>query len=297
MKNDLLIDQLLTEDRVILAREHRSLRHALSHAAVSGRLARLLPGVYVDAGQSDDLATRVAAVARWDPSAVICGRAAAALTYWPEIAVGPVAVASPVRHASQGGFVFTERRIPPELVHGEAGVRVTTPSLTAIELATPDFTDPIDVALRNRQVTLSTLREALALTPHRRGNQDRRRVLLDSRGEPWSAAERLAHRLYRQAGITGWVSNHRIVLPGCGTYYLDMAFRRERLVSEIDGRIHQTDQALFESDRLRQNALVLDGWMVLRFTWRMLEDDPTYVLATTRRALAHRGTNARLKSA
>ncbi|HEX2308075.1 MAG TPA: hypothetical protein VHI14_07145 [Jatrophihabitantaceae bacterium] len=35
----------------------------------------------------------------------------------------------------------------------------------------------------------------------------------------------------------------------------------------------------FESDRLRQNELVAAGWRVLRFTWRMLYDDPDRVLA------------------
>jgi very-short-patch-repair endonuclease len=31
---------------------------------------------------------------------------------------------------------------------------------------------------------------------------------------------------------------------------------------------------LFESDRWRQNALVAQGWRVLRFTWAMLCDHP-----------------------
>ena len=49
---------------------------------------------------------------------------------------------------------------------------------------------------------------------------------------------------------------------------------------------------LFESDRIRQNALMLRGWLVLRFTWHMLDSDPSYVIATTQEALALRGTNA-----
>jgi very-short-patch-repair endonuclease len=43
---------------------------------------------------------------------------------------------------------------------------------------------------------------------------------------------------------------------------------------------------VFESDRLRQNALLLAGWLVLRFTWQMLTEDPDYVVRTTRQALA-----------
>ena len=292
VKSDLAIENLLAENPVILLRENRKLRNAIQRATEAGTLTRLLPGVYLDAGRSDDLATRVSAVGRWDPCAVICGRAAAALTYWPEIEVGTIEVCSKVRHAPQPGFSFTEREIPPELVQDCGDIAMTVPSLTAIELATFDFTDPIDIALRKRQVSLAGLQYALDLTPHRRGHADRRQVLLDSRDEPWSAAERLAQRIYRRAGITGWMSNLRTVIPGRGTYYLDIAFRQERVASEIDGRIHQTDASLFESDRTRQNALLLDGWLLLRFTWRMLDNEPEYVVATTREALAVRRTNA-----
>ena len=82
------------------------------------------------------------------------------------------------------------------------------------------------------------------------------------------------------------------MVPDVGTYYLDIAFRRERVASEIDGRLHETDVDLFESDRIRQNALMLRGWLVLRFTWHMLDTDPAYVIATTQEAVALRGTNA-----
>jgi len=289
VRSDLVIEQLLVEDPIILGREHRALRNGLARETERGRLTRLLPGVYLDADRAGDLATRATAVGRWDADAVICGRAAAALTYWPEIAsTGVIEVASRNRHSPQRGFRFSERRIPPELVHVRGDLRLTSPSLTAVDLATYDFTDPIDVALRTRAVSLGSLGEAIALTPHRRGHTDRRRLLLDSRDEPWSTAERLAHRLYRRAGITGWSTNVKTVVPAAGTYFLDIAFLRERLASEIDGRLHQTDVDVFETDRTRQNALVLHGWLVLRFTWYLLDRHPDYVIATTREALAMR---------
>jgi very-short-patch-repair endonuclease len=68
-------------------------------------------------------------------------------------------------------------------------------------------------------------------------------------------------------------------------YYLDIAFRRHRLALEIDGRIHEDNPSLFESDRWRQNALVFAGWRVLRFTWAMLDRHPEHCVATVRRAL------------
>lgn len=118
----------------------------------------------------------------------------------------------------------------------------------------------------------------------RLGNPLRRRLLLDSRDEPWSAAERLAHRLLREAKITGWNGNLAVRCRG-HLYYLDIAFEGSRLVIEIDGRLHEDDPAIFENDRLRQNDLAVSGWQVLRFTWRMLVDDPDYVMATILAAL------------
>jgi very-short-patch-repair endonuclease len=69
------------------------------------------------------------------------------------------------------------------------------------------------------------------------------------------------------------------------TYYLDIAFRSLRLAIEIDGRLHEDDPDLFESDRWRQNALVRDGWRVLRFTWAMLRDHPEAFVEEVRAAL------------
>lgn len=58
-----------------------------------------------------------------------------------------------------------------------------------------------------------------------------------------------------------------------------------RLAIEIDGKHYHSD-ANFEKDRWRQNALVLDGWLVLRFTCTMLQKYPDRVIETVRRALA-----------
>ena len=286
MKHDDAIEHLLSQDRVILGRDHPELENPLVRAAAAGRLVRPLPGVFADPGNADSLITKVLAVSRWDPNAVICGRAAAALSFWPKAEVSTIEVASSSRHAPQPGFSFQRRAIPPELRQSRGSYAITAPSLTALELSSFDDTDAIDTALRERVVTLETLQEALRLTRKRPGNAERWRVLLDSRADPWSRAERLTHRLYRGAGIDGWVGNLKVVVPDWATYYLDMAFERQRLAIEVDGReTHDNDDA-FETDRERQNALVIAGWTVIRFTWKMITQDPDYVLWATRAALA-----------
>ena len=52
------------------------------------------------------------------------------------------------------------------------------------------------------------------------------------------------------------------------TCYVDVIFREIKLIIEIDGRLFHTGADVFETDRSRQNQLVLDGWCVLRFTLR-----------------------------
>ena len=148
--------------------------------------------------------------------------------------------------------------------------------LRAVCAAHPDavLVEAVDLALRTRSATLAGMHEALRLTRNRAGNAERAaRVLLDSRDEPWSEAERRAHRLLRAAGITGWRGNLPVHVAG-HTSYPDIGLRRCRLAVEIDGRLHEDDASLLESDRWRQNALVRAGWRVLRFTWAMLRDHP-----------------------
>ena len=67
--------------------------------------------------------------------------------------------------------------------------------------------------------------------------------------------------------------------------HLNNIFRKLQLVIEIDGRLYHTGAEVFESDRWRQNLLVLNGWFVLRFTWAMVEEQPEKVLAMVREAI------------
>lgn len=250
----------------------------------TGRLVQILPGTYAPAELAAHPAARMRAVCRAHPDAVLVGAAAARLTFWPGAPLTTVEVALPVGMRPRAGYRWQRRRVPAELVLDRDGLRCTAPALTALELATLEDAEALDRALRSRMTSLPALYEALALTRHRAGNAGRIRLLLDSRDEPWSEAERRAHRLLRAAGIRGWTGNLPVQVEG-RSYYLDIAFRGPRLALEIDGRLHEEDGDLFESDRWRQNALVRDGWRVLRFTWAMLRDHPEMFVEEVRFAL------------
>ena len=90
-------------------------------------------------------------------------------------------------------------------------------------------------------------------------------LLLDSRDDPGRTPSACATACF---GTLGSPVGSRTGPSSRGLrYFLDVAFRALRLVIEIDGRLHEADPDLFENDRWRQNALVLHGWMVLRFTY------------------------------
>ena len=77
---------------------------------------------------------RARAVAAWDPNGVLTGRAAARLTFWPDISVPVVTVSSPSHRPAPPGVAVTRERLDPELVVSVEGVRMTVPALTALDL-------------------------------------------------------------------------------------------------------------------------------------------------------------------
>lgn len=269
---------------VVARRDHADLRAGFDYLLRREALVAVLPGVYTVPAAAGEPLTRIQAAIRRHPDAVILGSAAARLTYWPEAPLSAIDVAVRSTVRQHPGFAFSRRAIDAELVLEREGLRCSTPALTAIDLATTECADAIDIALRTRTATLDGMYEALRLTPNRSGNNDRRRVLLDSRNEPWSAAERLSHRSLRKSSLTGWRTNWPVVIGGLA-YFIDVAFPAQRLAIEIDGRLHETKEDLFQSDRWRQNALVLAGWRVIRFTFEMVRDHPDVMIAAIRRML------------
>jgi hypothetical protein len=238
-------DLLAASGGVLLRSEHPTLARGLSRNARSGRLATVLPGVYVDA-RSQKRAVLTAAVMRRFPDAVLCGPTAAQLTSWPDLSEDTVHVGNVRVRFSRPGYRFTRWQTPPEFVAEGQGLRCTSAALTAVDLAVDTDGESIDRALRGRVTTLLDLHAAFAATPCPAGNRDRRRLLLDSRAGPWSAAERRAHRILRSGRVRGWIANYRVRVRG-NVYYLDIAFPALRVAIEIDGLLHERNLAAFET--------------------------------------------------
>ena len=90
--------------------------------------------------------------------------------------------------------------------------------------------------------------------------------------------------IIRQHGIKRPVRQHRVTVNG-KNYRLDVAYPDEMLAIEGDGFGVHSERERFETDRERQNALVLLKWRPLHFTWRQIRQHSDYVADTIRTAL------------
>lgn len=270
---------------------HDQVRHLLSQAGVisyncapeligsirrmvrNGELSALLPGVFTETSHCTDFNIRMRAVRLRVPDAVFTGLTAAHLL-WAANAPRLLTATGRVR-GNRDWVALSRRQVDPEWVVHVGGFACTAPELTAVDLIPDVGADYVDLLLRKAggqgADTLARMWEAHHAHRDRPGNRLRESVLAESRHLPWSEAERRAHTQLREAGIHGWVTNHRVVING-RSYFLDVAFPSVLLNLEIDGFENHKSRASFESDRRRQNDLVAAEWSVLRVTWAMLQN-------------------------
>jgi very-short-patch-repair endonuclease len=283
------IEGVLRRQAGVISRA-QALAQGMSPATISRwlereRWVRLYPRVYFAAGHALTAEVRLRAAYLWAGStATISGVAAA---WWHRLWTEPPgAVEITVSHerrlpAARGVRVRRSDLAPADRVEIN-GLSVTAVPLTALEAAValgPTGSQLLDRALQ-RSVTISDLYAAHYRNLGRRGSANAADLLHAARDRAASEAERILITLLRDAGLTGWRCGYRV-----DRYELDLAFPAERIAIEVDGWAWHSDVERFRHDRRRQNALVLAGRIVLRFTWHDLTGRPEAVVAEIRLAL------------
>jgi len=281
----------------ILRRQHGviSLRQAIAtgltprgvhHRVAAGRWRRLYPRVFHRADQElSDTARVWAAALSAMPRAAVTGLAAA---WWhglvdecPEEV--EVTVARGRQPAGRPGVRVRRRDLADADLVLSRFLWVSDVPLTvleaAVELGTegPAFLD----RMLQRRVRLEALSRAHRRNLGRYGSAAAAGLLRAAADGAASEAERQLVRLLRGAGLTGWQLGYAV-----SGYVLDLAFPAARVAVEVDGWAWHSGVAEFRADRRRQNALVLGGWTVLRFTWDDLVHHPNAVLTQIHAALA-----------
>ncbi len=132
----------------------------------------------------------------------------------------------------------------------------------------------LDDTRRRSLATWDELWECLILHARRgRNGITRYRRVLDrrwGRSVPHNQFARLAERLFEDAGLPELTHEYEVAVAG-HRYRIDLAYPDLKIAIELDGRGHEM---LFDEDPIRTNRLETAGWLVLRFTWRRLIEDP-----------------------
>jgi very-short-patch-repair endonuclease len=283
-----LDDYLRRHDGVITLAQARTAgltKQAVNRRIVSGRWTQCSRAVYFAADRPFSDSARVrASVWSYGEQATGSGLTAA---WWHGVSqFAPEIVEVTVPRNSNGrrreGSRVRRRDLASDDIVERKGLRVTALPLTIVEAAIRRRGGArlMDSALQ-RHVELRELWRAHMRNKGRYGSPAARRLLQAASDGARSEAERLLVKLLREAGITGWKTNHPV-----GGYKVDVGFPTQKVAIETDGWAFHSDAVDFQIDRERQNAIALLGWQVLRFTWLDLTEYPARVISVIRFAIS-----------
>jgi very-short-patch-repair endonuclease len=251
-------------------------RQEIQRRLESGWLVRLHRGVYaVGHTALTQHSHLVAAVYACGPEGLASHRAAGWL--WDLLRPGqPIEVTAPKRVLPGNGVVVHRtRRLHDDDRAMRDGIPVTSLARTLVDLADvlPEkrLADAVHEAEVRRLFDLSSVERVLERVPGRKGRHKLRRVLVAySDVQPFTRnrAERRVLQMCASHGLARPQVNTWI-----GGYEVDFYWPEARLALEFDGAaVHRTRRA-FHEDRRRDRALAAQGILVIRVTWRDLEED------------------------
>jgi hypothetical protein len=180
--------------------------------------------------------------------------------------------------------------LPDDDVTRRRSLPVTTPERTWRDLAgvlQPAALLAVTDQLLEGWCTTAGLHAQLDACPTGRGAARARTVLPLGSDLAESPMESVLRWLVHDAGLPAPVLQHP-VHDGAGRFVgrADLAWPDRKVIVEFDGDVHR-ERSVFVKDLRRQNALVAEGWTILRFTSADVLGRPTDVVAQIRRALRH----------
>lgn len=263
---------------------------AIGRRLADGRLLRVHQGVYAVGHRAIGRRGQATAalLAAGSPSVISHRSAAAAWKILPEVG-GPVDVTLVARRVRSrtGIAIHRVRELDPRDVLRIQGVPVTAPARTLVDLAAarePRLERAIAEAQVLRLVTRRELEAAMARATDPRGLPELRRALAAGESAPTrSELERVMLRLLADAGLPLPEVNRRL-----GRYVVDFLWPAEKVVVETDGWAAHGHRRAFEADRARDAALHAGGYVVVRFTWRQISEQPLLAASRLAQVLAAR---------
>jgi very-short-patch-repair endonuclease len=271
------------QDGVIAARQLVQAgfsKPAIRHRVNAELLRRVHQGVYVYGPVTGP---------RWEEWAALlaCG-ARAVLSHGTSLALDGlrdrpaiVHVIRPSATAERRGVLIHRGKLRPDEIRIVHGLRATSPLRTIQDLA-PSM-PAVELARLIEEMQVRGLIDHVEPVKNRPGAPKLRAVLAQAH-EPSltrSEAERRLLGLIRAARLPQPQTNVRV-----GRHEVDMLWRDQRVIVEIDGFAFHSSRAAFERDRARDAELQALGYRVLRITWRRLVNEPEAVIALLAGALS-----------
>lgn len=171
-----------------------------------------------------------------------------------------------------------------------AGVRVTTPLRTAIDIARNRTTETavaiVDALIRAKRLTAEEFIVAASLA---RGAGRRRVLAVASLINPKSGSilESFTRVLMWRHGLPDPVAQYSFTHPSRGWIgYMDFAWPELRAILECDGYEYHASRDSFQKDRRRWTAVSGSRWNIAVVTWFDVTCDPEYVVAAVHDLLA-----------
>jgi very-short-patch-repair endonuclease len=184
------------------------------------------------------------------------------------------------------------RRTTPSDVTHLRNVPITTVARTLVDLAAVLTPNALQRAVIEAEVLrlldVTATRAAIQRLPGRAGATLLAGLLSMPSPEPTrSELESRFRALCQAANLPTPRMNSHIALRS-GLTEVDALWPEHRLIAELDGgAAHRTTHA-FENDRRRDAALAARGYLVVRFTWQRITNEPRDVSEELRYVLALR---------
>lgn len=213
----------------------------------------------------------MAAVLAAGPDAVLSHRSAGVL--WSVVRYdGPIEITVPGKGRGRRGTRTHSSRLASDERTVVDGIPVTTAARTLLDLAAVLPATRLARAVNEAEVLrlsdVVSLPELLLRHPRRRGSAALKAL---TTATPAVLRSELEHAFLAFAER---FDLPRPVVNGTRSgYELDALWPDARVVVELDGRAFHATRQAFERDRAQDRRLVVEGWRVIRITWRQLHAD------------------------
>jgi hypothetical protein len=267
---------------------------AIAAARRRGALVSLQRGVYCGPGVAPPLERARAALLAVDEPGSAASHHTAARVHGVELPsdsapVEHITIPRAERRPHRPTLRLHTARLPELDLEVREGVPLTGLARTLVDLARvlpeADAVWAVERALAKGRVTQADLEASarrLARAPGILRARARYRAARELSG---SLLETKARLIIVAAGLPEPTLQLPVVRPGGRRALLDMAYEEHRVGIEMDGEgLHGLPEAVY-SDRWRQNDVNIEGWTILRFTWRDLYHRRRIMIDTVARAL------------